>query len=119
MKFLADECCDSALVTALRSDGYDVTYVIEGLRGDPDDDILQRAYAEDRILITEDKDFGELVYRLRKPAKGVILLRFDVSERTLKIPRLHQLLKMDSHRLDGAFIVLEANKYRVRLLTRS
>lgn len=114
MKFLADECCDAALVQALRTDGHDVLYALESLCGGSDDEILSRALAEDRLLLTEDKDFGELVYRLRRPAYGVILLRFDVADRALKIPRLRDLLAHESARLTGAFVVLEVNKTRLR-----
>ena len=67
MKFLADECCDTGLVASLRKDGHDVLYVTEKKAGAIDDEILSDAYKEERILITEDKDFGELVYRFKKP----------------------------------------------------
>ena len=67
MKFLADECCDTGLVASLRKDGHDVLYAIEKKAGAIDDEILSDAYKEERILITEDKDFGELVYRFKKP----------------------------------------------------
>lgn len=117
MKFLADECCDEAMVEALRSDGYDILYAAESLNGAPDDEILACAYSENRLLITEDKDFGELVYRLQRPARGVILLRFDVVDRALKIPHLHDLLEYETQRLPGAFVVLEVNKIRVRSLS--
>jgi predicted nuclease of predicted toxin-antitoxin system len=116
VKFLADECCDAALVDALRSDGYDVLYAVESLRGATDDELLARAFSERRIFLTEDKDFGELVYRLRRPAHGVVLLRFDVADRTLKVPRLRDLLEHEAERMAGAFIVLEVDKVRVRLL---
>lgn len=118
MKLLADECCDVALVEALRSDGYDVLYVLESLRGASDEEVLTRAFSEDRLLITEDKDFGELVYRLERPAKGIILLRFDIVDHTLKIPRIIALLRQDSQRLHGSFVVIEAGKIRVRPLSR-
>lgn len=117
MNFLADECCDTALVQALRQDGHDVVYVLESLRGADDDVILARAFAENRLLLTEDKDFGELVYRLRKPTRGIILLRFGVAEYTLKIARLRELLQNSAERLPNAFVVLEANKTRIRPLT--
>jgi predicted nuclease of predicted toxin-antitoxin system len=118
MKLLADECCDVALVEALRADGHDVLYVIETLRGAADDEVLARAYSEDRLVITEDKDFGELVYRFRRPARGIILLRFDTVERALKIPRLLDLLHQEPQRLPGVFAVLEVDKLRVRPLSR-
>jgi predicted nuclease of predicted toxin-antitoxin system len=115
---LADECCDATLVDALRGDGHDVLYAIESLRGATDDDLVTHAVvSERRILLTEDKDFGELVYRLRRPAHGIVLLRFDVGDRALKVPRLRCLLEKEPERLPGAFVVLEVDKVRVRPLT--
>ena len=75
MKFLADECCDASLVSSLRSDGHDVLFAVESLRGMTDEDLLKRAFSERRILLTEDKDFGGLVYRLQYLSHGIILLR--------------------------------------------
>ncbi len=118
MRFLADECCDAALVSALRGDGHDILYAVESLQGATDDELLFRAYSEHRILLTEDKDFGELVYRLRRPAHGIVLLRFDVAARVLKIPRMRHLLKRGVERLVGSFVVLEADKIRIRPLLR-
>jgi predicted nuclease of predicted toxin-antitoxin system len=116
MRFLADECCDAALVDALRRDGHDILYAIESLRGATDDSLLACAFFERRILLTEDKDFGELVYRLRRLTHGVVLLRFDVADRDLKVPRLRYLLEQETERLSGAFVVLEADKIRIRPL---
>lgn len=104
------------MVQALRRQGHDVFYVMEDLRGTVDSELLTRAHDERRIVITEDKDFGELVYRLRLPARGIILLRFAIDERLMKIPRLLDLLDSESHRLSGSFIVLESDKTRVRPL---
>ena len=61
MRFLADECRDEATVAALRHDGHDVVYAVESLRGAPDEEVLARAVSEQRILLTEDKDFGEVL----------------------------------------------------------
>lgn len=58
MRFLADECCDAALVHVLRAKGHDVLYVVETQSGADDDTILARAFSEHRVLLTEDKDFG-------------------------------------------------------------
>lgn len=118
MKFLADECFDAGLVKVLRDDGHEVLYAVETLRGAIDDDVLTRAFSEDRILLTEDKDFGELVYRLQRPAYGIVLLRFDVAERALKALRLRHLLRDYTERLPGAFVVLEADKIRIRPLAQ-
>jgi predicted nuclease of predicted toxin-antitoxin system len=116
LKLLADECCDDSVVEALRGDGHDVFFVLESMRGAADVEILQRAFAEDRILLTEDKDFGELVYRLQYPARGIILLRFRARDRALKISRLRDLLAREAGRLPGLFVVLEADKVRIRPL---
>jgi len=118
VKFIADECCDAALVSLLRSEGYDTVYIREFRPGALDKDVLDKAFAEERILITEDKDFGELVYRLEKPAYGVVLLRFDVHDRGLKWPRLKQLIDEYGHRLKGSFVVVDADKSRLHPLVR-
>ncbi len=116
MKFLADECCDSGLVTSLRDSGHDVTYVTEQKAGSPDDEVLLNAYNEGRILLTEDKDFGELVYRLGKPSAGIVLIRIDVKERYMKWPRLKSLIENYEERLPGHFVVINIDKYRFRPL---
>jgi len=74
LKFIADECCDTGIVASLRREGHDVFYVLEEEPGLQDEVILQRAYVERRVLLTEDKDLGELVCRLRKPATGIVLI---------------------------------------------
>lgn len=116
VKFLADECCDIALVRTLRADGHDVLYVIETMRGASGQAILDCAFLEQRIILTEDKDFGELVYRLRKPACGIILLRFLASEGNLKASRLQNVLQKFSDRLAASFVVLDSKKVRIRPL---
>jgi predicted nuclease of predicted toxin-antitoxin system len=66
MKLLADEGVDKPIVDLLRSSGFDVHYILETYQGAEDETVLQIAHEETRILITQDKDFGELVYRLQK-----------------------------------------------------
>jgi predicted nuclease of predicted toxin-antitoxin system len=116
MKFLADECCDADFVAGLRADGHDVSYVLEGKTGISDDEVLQNAFLAGRIFLTEDKDFGELVYRLKKPACGIILMRIDVEARSEKLPRLEALIDKYADRLPGHFVVVDLNKYRFRPL---
>jgi predicted nuclease of predicted toxin-antitoxin system len=116
VRFLADECCDADMVDVLRGDGHDVLYATESLRGATDDELLTCTVSEGRILLTEDKDFGELVYRLQRTAHGIVLLRFNVADRALKIPCLRYLLKQEAERLRGTFVVLEVDKVRFRPL---
>lgn len=84
--------------------------------GVSDDEVLLAAYDEGWILLTEDKDFGELAYRLKKPSRGIILLRVDVRERHLKWPRLKKLIKDYGDRLQGNFVVVDPKKFRFRPL---
>lgn len=116
MRFLADECTDTQLVEQLRIDGHDVLYVMESMRGETDDVILTKAYADNRIILTEDKDFGELVFRLRKPAICIILLRFNPGEESLKSQRLYALISEPDVTFVDTFIVIEADKTRIRPL---
>lgn len=62
MKLLADECCDVLVVTGLRNDGHDVVYIKETAPGSDDESVLNLAAGEQRVLLTEDKDFGELEF---------------------------------------------------------
>ena len=77
MRFLVDECTGPAVARWLREQQHDVFSVYEQARGMDDGEIVRNAFAEKRILITNDKDFGEKVYRERWPHKGIVLLRLD------------------------------------------
>jgi len=64
MKFLADEGVDRSIVDGLRKLDFDVYFVVDEIRSLDDEILLQIAVTEQRILITRDKEFGELVFRL-------------------------------------------------------
>jgi len=72
----ADESCDFAVVTALRSAGHDVAAIVELSPGAEDDVVLVRARAEARVLLTEDKDFGQLAFGAGRDTPGIVLIRF-------------------------------------------
>jgi predicted nuclease of predicted toxin-antitoxin system len=116
MNLVADECCDAVLVAGLRSDGHDVLYIKETLRGAADDAVLQLAFDQQRILLTEDKDFGDLVMRLRLPSVGVVLVRMDPADTPAKLLRLRALLHDHGDRLTNAFVVVDETKFRIRPL---
>ena len=116
MKLAADECCDAVLVAGLRADGHDVWYVMESARGADDRAILDQANTEQRVLLTEDKDFGELVVRLGLPAYGIVLLRIDPADSKTKLLRMRELLQKDAARLAGSFVVVDESKTRFRPL---
>jgi predicted nuclease of predicted toxin-antitoxin system len=70
MRFLADESCDFAVVRSLRSAGYNVVAVSESLPSAPDIKILRAAVEDNRILITEDSDFGEWIFAHKEKMNG-------------------------------------------------
>lgn len=75
MKLLVDEGVDFSVVQRLRDRGYDVASVLKEQSGATDDEVLAWAVAQNRLLVTNDKDFGELVYRQRYDVSGILLLR--------------------------------------------
>lgn len=84
MKLLADESVDWPIIARVRANGHNVVSIAEDAPGVADDGVLARAYSEARILITSDKDFGELVYRQHQPHAGVLLLRLAGFEEITK-----------------------------------
>jgi hypothetical protein len=86
MRFLADECCDFSAVRSLRAEGHDVLAVSEFQHRSEDKEVMELALTESRILLTEDKDFGWLVFAARVDSPGVILIRFPASARVLLAP---------------------------------
>ena len=75
MNFLADESVDRRIVDRLRQDGHLVGYVAEMEPGISDDTVLDLANQEATLLLTADKDFGELVFRQRRLMPGIVLIR--------------------------------------------
>ena len=92
MRFLVDENTGVTVARWLREQGYEVFSVYEQARGIDDDTIIQKAFDENWILITSDKDFGEKVYRDKYPHRGVILLRLENERYANKIYILQQVL---------------------------
>jgi len=113
MRFLADECCDFAAVRSLRNAGHDVLAVNEFQQRSVDRKLLELAVAEDRILLTEDKDFGWLVYAARADSPGVILIRFPAPARGSLADAILKLVRENGSRLPGAFVVLQPGTARI------
>ncbi|MEL7072248.1 MAG: DUF5615 family PIN-like protein [Cyanobacteria bacterium J06581_3] len=106
MKFLVDECTGSAVARWLSSQGYEVYSVYDESRGISDDEILTKAYEEDWILITNDKDFGAIVYKEKRPHCGIIFLRLNSQRSKTKIDVISRLLTSYSSQLPNAFVVV-------------
>jgi len=112
MRFLVDECTGPFVAEWLRQQKHEVFSVYEQARGLDDDAIIQKAFAENWILITNDKDFGEKVYREHHVHKGVIFLRLEDERVKNKIETLARLLARYSDRLSNQFVVV--SEYKVR-----
>ena len=106
MRFLVDECAGPALADWLHAQGHDVFSVYELARGMVDDAIIEKAFKENWILLTADKDFGEQVYRDRKPHHGIILLRLGDERSNTKILVVKQLLSSYASQLSDRFVVV-------------
>jgi predicted nuclease of predicted toxin-antitoxin system len=112
MRFFADESCDFRVVRALRDAGHDVTAVIELVPGAADRAVFEMAEREGRIFVTEDRDFGELVYAGGNPAPGVILLRYPSTARARLPAIVVDVVTSHAEKLAGRFVVLEPGRVR-------
>lgn len=113
MRFLADESCDFAAVHALRAAGHGVVAVSEVARGAVDSVVIELARSERRVLVTEDKDFGQLVFAAARQSSGVVLLRWPVSARGTLGAALVEFVAAQGDSLTGSFAVVEPGRARV------
>ncbi len=115
MKFLLDESAEFRIGAFLKAAGHDVTAIAyEHPNALPDDEVLRIATSEQRILITNDRDFGELIFRHHLPHAGVIYFRLGLAATAdQKIARLRTLLLTHEDRLDQ-FIVVTSRTVRAR-----
>lgn len=115
MRFLADESCDQRVVVALRDAGHDVAAIAETVPGSVDADVLANAIRTSRILLTEDRDFGQLVFSARTRAPiGVLYIRCPQAART-SLPRwiVATILRLGP-KLEGRFCTWKPGKLRLR-----
>ena len=113
MTFVADEGVDSAIVTKLREE-HDVLYVADMSPGISDDEVLDQANDKQALLITEDKDFGELVFRLGRIHRGVVLLRLNGLSSGLKAKIVAETFRTYGAEMTDAFTVVSHGSVRIR-----
>jgi predicted nuclease of predicted toxin-antitoxin system len=118
MRLLANENFPLDAVEALRAGGHEVAWIREDSRGIPDDKVLLRAQEENRIVITFDKDFGELAFRSKLPSQsGVILFRITPkSSQYIAQVAVQALASQDNWA--GHFSVIEDNRIRMAPLIK-
>lgn len=118
MRLLANENFPLDAVEALRANEHDVAWIREDSRGALDDQILLRAQQENRIVVTFDKDFGELAFRSKLPAQsGVILFRLTPKSSQYIAQAAVQALASREN-WAGHFSVIEDTRIRMTSLTR-
>ncbi len=113
MRFLADESCDFAVTRGLRAAGHDVLAVSEEKPGSKDIEVIGFAREEERVLLTEDKDFGQLVYAGGHGGTGVVLIRFAAPARLQAPGAVLALVEAFGDRLPVSFVVLEPGRVRI------
>jgi predicted nuclease of predicted toxin-antitoxin system len=116
VRWLADECVAAPLVAFLRADGHDVLYVAEATAGLSDAEVIALALHEKRLLLTEDKDFGDLVFRRERMVPGVVLMRIGTKTSVMKTMRLATAIERYGEGLFGRYTVIEGGRFRSRHL---
>ena len=115
--FLADECFPGFLVRALLEAGFDVTRSADTHPGADDNDVLTLAVHEQRILLTEDNDFGDLAVRLKLPVLGLIRVDLKSISRDAQVTRVIESLRQLGDEVRGAIVSIEPSRTRLRKLS--
>ncbi len=113
IKFLADVNVEKPLVDYLTKQGYDIKWLPDYNREMSDEDLLRLANQEKRIFITNDKDFGDLIFLQKKLSAGTILFRVKGQKSEEKIKLLKKLLMGYGDRLLDHYVVITKLKIRI------
>ncbi len=116
MRFPGDACIDIRVIKWLRSQGYDATHLREeGLQRLPDEEIFKKAISENRVILTFDMDFGEIIALSKDEKTSVILFRLHNTRTSQVIVRLLAVLADSKDALDkGAVVIIEESRHRIR-----
>ena len=113
---MADESCDFGVVRMLRSSGYDVKAIVELMPSASDLQVLREATREGRILLTEDKDFGEWIFAQGQAVSGVVLIRYPAYLRKQMIRSMLEVVTEHGTQLRNVYCVLAPGRARIRSL---
>jgi predicted nuclease of predicted toxin-antitoxin system len=114
MSFLADESIDQPIVKALRDNGYKVLAIAEIKPGIADEAVAALAIENKALLITADKDFGELAFQKRIFPLGVVLLRLSGLPSKMKAQIVSTAIDKHHKELINSFTVVTINTIRIR-----
>ena len=119
LRIFADVHVPKTIVIALRDQGFEVRWALETDPTTTDADIQQQASVEGYIVLTEDRDFGELVVRQQLPSNGLVL--FELHELSLggKTTRIVEVISARGMALEGNVTVIEAGRVRTRKIVPS
>jgi predicted nuclease of predicted toxin-antitoxin system len=117
MRFLVDECTGPGVAEWLRDNGHEVFSVYDETPGISDEAIIQKAFLEKWIIVTNDKDFGVKVFREKMNHHGVILLRLEDERTPVKIDVIDKLLNSYGTKLQDTFVT--ATERLVRIIKTS
>ena len=112
MRFLVDECPGPSVAAWLISQGHEVYSVYNESPGMADKDVLSKACSEERIIITVDKDFGEMIFRERREHRGVIFLRLSDERSFNKIAVLRNVLENYEDKISRQFVTVTETRIR-------
>ncbi len=112
MKFLADVNIEKPIVDELKRIGYNIIWVADVDKYLDDISIFKIARKENRILLTNDKDFGEIVFRQKLIPTGIVLFRIKGQDVREKVKLLRKLLAAHSDKIVKHFVVVAKDKFR-------
>jgi len=119
MRGIVDESTGVVVARWLRSLGHDILSISEDRPRMMDEDILALAVRDDRVVVTNDKDFGDLVFRDGRPHRGVILLRLVDDRMSSKIAGLMRLFEEFPEDIQDCFVVVTERSIRITRGRRS
>ncbi len=114
LRFLVDVNVGFAVADSLRDGGYDVIFAGDVDWRMPDIDMLSLAHGEERVILTMDTDFGELVYHSQQPHAGVLLLRMPGANRDEKVQVVQEIASRYGDQSPNHFCVYRQGRLRIR-----
>jgi predicted nuclease of predicted toxin-antitoxin system len=116
MNILADESVDHPVYEALKENGFNIKHIAFIGSGSTDTDVLDIAWRQKRVLLSVDKDFGELAFRAKKPSHGIVLYRLSGLTNHQKAEIVLKVFTERSQDIVNSFVVISRNQVRIRKL---
>lgn len=114
MKFLVDVGVGRGVENFLRASGFDVKAVRDVDPRSEDTEILQMAVNENRMIITMDKDFGDLIYRSGRRHSGILLLRLEAATGVQKAEAVKKIIRNFKEEIKNKFCVFQEGRLRIK-----